>query len=105
MASIAPSSVVDAAVIVGIASTIVLGVMPSVICWLKGKRRWAVIGFFSAWHIVAAFRLAKPESWWARRFYDDAKLEQSRVRFTSETPISGVVSAVSGDDPRQPAPR
>jgi hypothetical protein len=29
----------------------------------------------------AAFRLAKPGSPWARRFYDESKLERSRERF------------------------
>ena len=96
------ASLVGGLVIVSIASTIVLGLVPSVICWLKGKRRWAVIGFFSAWHIVAAFRLAKPESWWARQFYDDVKLKQSRARFASETALGALTGAAMADEPGRP---
>ncbi len=29
---------------------------------------------------VTAIRLGKPESWWARRFYDDAKLRRAYER-------------------------
>ena len=68
-------------IVASVVSTIALGVIPSFVCWLKGKRRWAVIGFFSAWHLVAAYRLAKPDSWWARRFYDDAKRRRASERF------------------------
>jgi hypothetical protein len=102
MILIATSSLVDDLAIASIAVTIALGLIPSVICWLKGKRRWAVIGFFSAWHIVAAFRLAKPESWWARRFYDDVKLDQSRARFASEGSVDPGRAAVSRDRPGPP---
>lgn len=102
MISLATSSLVDDLVIASIAGTIALGLIPSVICWLKGKRRWAVIGFFSAWHIVAAFRLAKPESWWARRFYDDAKLDQSRARFAPEASGGPGPAAVGRDRPGPP---
>jgi hypothetical protein len=76
-------SLEDAIIIASVVSTVVLGVIPSVVCWLKGKRRWAVIGFFSAWHIVAACRLAKPDSWWALRFYDEAKRSQALTRFAA----------------------
>jgi hypothetical protein len=48
----------------------------------KGKIGFAVLGIalFPAW-IVGATRLAKPESWWARRYYDPAKLALGRRRF------------------------
>lgn len=93
----ATSSLVDDLLVASIAITIALGLVPSIICWLKGKRRWAIIGFFSAWHVVAAFRLAKPESWWARRFYDDGKLDESRARFASEGCVGPGSAAVSRD--------
>lgn len=84
MFRVAASSLVHSLVIISIVSTVLLGILPSCVCWLKGKRRWAIIGFFSAWHIIAAFRLAKPESWWARRFYHEGKLEDARARFAAE---------------------
>jgi hypothetical protein len=56
--------------------------VPSVVCWLKGKKLWATIGFISLWHVIPMVRLAKPDSWWARRRYDGRKLERARTRFT-----------------------
>ena len=42
----------------------------SIICMLKGKLVTGVIGvFFQPIAIVGAIRLAKPDSWWAQRFY------------------------------------
>ena len=95
------SSLVHYLVVISIVSTLMLGVIPSVVCWLKGKRRWAIIGFFSAWHIIAAFRLAKPESWWARTFYGEAKLAAARTRFAiRDAPRSGASeSVVAGGRP------
>ncbi len=51
------------------------------VCWLKGKRLWATLGFLSGWHAVPAFRLAKPNSWWADRYYDEAKRQRALMRF------------------------
>jgi signal peptidase I len=50
------------------------------------KRKWAslVVGliFVPVW-VVAASRLAQPNSWWARRFYDGSKLGAARARESS----------------------
>lgn len=51
---------------------------------LKGKYWWAgfhllLIGLWL--FAIPMCRLAKPGSWWARRFYDDAKLRAARERF------------------------
>jgi hypothetical protein len=47
------------------------------------KRKWGsfLVGWVIplAW-IVAALRLAKPESWWAKRFYDEQKILRSEAR-------------------------
>lgn len=58
--------------------------VPSVVCWLKGKRLWATVGFITAWHWIPVFRLAKPDSWWARRYYDDRKMYRARLRFARD---------------------
>jgi hypothetical protein len=55
-----------------------------VVLWLKGKRFWATIGWFTGWHVIPTFRLAKPRSWWARRFYDAAKMQRASDRFGFE---------------------
>ena len=50
-----------------------------VICILKGK--WgmaALVVVAGIIPVIGAFRLAKPGSFWARRFYDDAKRERLR---------------------------
>ena len=43
----------------------------AIIAVLKGKLKMAVLGIiFMVFSLVAACRLAKPDSWWARRFYN-----------------------------------
>src|SRR5213075_479947 len=51
--------------VVGIVLIVGILFAPSVVCWLKGKRWWATLGFFTGWHWIPVFRLAKPNSWWA----------------------------------------
>jgi hypothetical protein len=49
---------------------------------LKGKPWLFLLGFLITWcWLFGALRLAKPQSWWARRFYDSGKLSASRIRF------------------------
>jgi hypothetical protein len=57
--------------------------VPIVICILKRKLIMAIMSLFTTGivAIVGASRLAKPDSYWARRFYDPAKLERARQRF------------------------
>ena len=42
---------------------------------------WFTLGI--TWWI-AAFRLAKPKSWWARHFYGPRKLERAEARWSEE---------------------
>jgi hypothetical protein len=60
----------------------VLTLAPAAVTALKGHLLLFVAGFFVylVWP-VAAFRLAKPNSAWARRYYDAEKLERSRARY------------------------
>jgi hypothetical protein len=53
------------------------------ICILKRKIIMAIASLvtYGITAIVGAARLAKPNSYWARRFYDPAKLERARQRF------------------------
>src|SRR5437763_9948690 len=57
----------------------------SALCAFKGRRGYAVgnllvVGTPVGW--AGAARLAKPGSWWARRFYGPEKLEQAKRRHT-----------------------
>jgi hypothetical protein len=58
----------------------------SAINWLKGKRLWATVGLVTGWNWVPAVRLAKPDSWWARRRYDKGKLRAAKARFAEDLP-------------------
>lgn len=63
----------------------VVGVItvPAGITWAKGQRVAFFLGFFllgMVW-VVAACRLARPESWWARRFYGPEKVQRAANRF------------------------
>jgi hypothetical protein len=68
---------------------VVLGVLivtigiPAGITWSKGQRAAFFLGFLllgMIW-VVAACRLARPTSWWARRFYGPAKLRRAEERY------------------------
>ncbi|HWL32524.1 MAG TPA: hypothetical protein VNP89_02865 [Gaiellaceae bacterium] len=62
--------------------TLLLAVGASiVICAMKGK--WGMVFGGVVLHLlwyVGAIRLAKPNSWWARRFYDASKLATAQSR-------------------------
>jgi hypothetical protein len=56
--------------------------------FLKGKTWMAVISIVIGGPFVTIFgaaRLAKPNSWWARRFYDPTKISRSHTRFPGAT--------------------
>ncbi|HEX2503694.1 MAG TPA: hypothetical protein VHK00_07110 [Miltoncostaeaceae bacterium] len=59
-----------------------LSVVCAVICLAKGKLIVGVVGFL-LWPVAlaGAIRLAEPNSFWARRFYDEEKLQRSRDRY------------------------
>ncbi|MBV9594980.1 MAG: hypothetical protein JO147_14430 [Actinobacteria bacterium] len=53
----------------------------SVVCLLKGKMVFGIVGIvFNPLSIVGAIRLAKPDSWWARRFYAQRPKRMARSR-------------------------
>lgn len=65
---------------------VVVGV-PAEITWSKGQRAVFFLGFLllgMVW-VVAACRLARPSSWWARRFYGPEKMQRALNRFDSGT--------------------
>ena len=64
---------------------IVLLLAYTIVCLLKGKLATGLIGLVvPVISLVGAIRLAKPESYWARRHYSPAKLDKSRARFGAE---------------------
>jgi hypothetical protein len=66
---------------------IILGVLfyvaPAVITVLKGKYGMAVLGLpvHPCWWF-GAIRLAKPNSYWARHFYDADQMRQAEIRYS-----------------------
>ncbi|GAB2928382.1 hypothetical protein GCM10027047_26340 [Rhodococcus aerolatus] len=52
----------------------------SAVCLLKGKVVTAVVGLVSIAGLVGACRLAKPDSWWARRRYAARPRRMARAR-------------------------
>jgi uncharacterized membrane protein len=65
---------------------VVVGI-PAGITWSKGQRAAFVLDFllFGMIWLVAACRLARPSSWWARRFYGPEKMQRAVNRFDSGT--------------------
>jgi hypothetical protein len=66
----------------------------AVICFLKGKLIWGVIGIY-VWPIgvASAFRLARPGSRWAKRRYGPEKLARSRQRYAPEEKVHKPIEA------------
>jgi hypothetical protein len=53
----------------------------AVICAMKGKWVFVALGWFSGiFWIVGAFRLAKPQSRWARRKYGELEMAEAERR-------------------------
>jgi cell division protein FtsW (lipid II flippase) len=61
---------------------VAIGISLMAICWLKGKRGFACLGIVIplVW-LTGAIRLGKPTSYWARRWYGDAKMAEAEQRF------------------------
>jgi hypothetical protein len=59
-----------------------------VICFMKGKLMWGVVGIYAfPIAVYGASRLAKPNSSWAKKRYDEAKMARSRERYKGEEKI------------------
>lgn len=62
---------------------------------LKGRYAMSIVGLFILFGIpaiLAATRLARADSWWARRFYDEAKLIQTGHRYPGNSNISDALT-------------
>ena len=52
-----------------------------IVCLLKGKIVTGLVGFFvPILGLIGAIRLAKPESFWAKRWYGEEKLAKAAER-------------------------
>jgi len=62
---------------------------------LKGRYVLSIVGLFVLFGIpaiLAATRLARADSWWAKRFYDEAKLIQTGHRYPGNSNISDALT-------------
>ncbi|MBI1378575.1 MAG: hypothetical protein GC157_13995 [Frankiales bacterium] len=70
---------------VSVSVLVVVHVGYTLICLLKGKLVTGLVGLaMTILSLVGAIRLAKPDSFWARRFYSPAKMERASARFAGE---------------------
>lgn len=81
MAPFAVATVIQIAYVVGLVVVIFLG--PVTVAEMKGHDflvgfGWLTLGV--TWWI-AAFRLARPESWWARHLYGPGKMARAEARY------------------------
>jgi hypothetical protein len=93
-----------------VAVTVLIDLAFSAVCILKGKLPVALVGvFLPLVSLVGAIRLAKPESWWARRRYRPAsrKFTRSESRFGARYErrwdrihdlIGGAIAEPTGED-------
>lgn len=71
------------AIAYGVGLWVVLIIGPATVTAVKGQ--WALFG--AGWFTlglvwwIAAFRLARPESWWARHLYGSKKLARAEARY------------------------
>lgn len=81
MALFAVSTAVATAYVIGLFAVLIVG--PMTVTALKGQ--WAL--FAAGWLTlglvwsIAALRLARPQSWWSRRFYGPDKLARAQARY------------------------
>lgn len=62
---------------------------------LKGRYAMSIVGLFVLFGIpaiLAATRLARADSWWAKRFYNEAKLIQTGHRYPGRSNISDALT-------------
>ncbi len=62
---------------------------------LKGRYALSLVGLFVLFGIpaiLAATRLARTDSWWAKRFYDDAQISRSTDRYRSGSAINAALT-------------
>jgi hypothetical protein len=81
MGLLAVSTGIQVAYVVGLVVVLFLG--PVTVAEMKGHTVLAAVGWYTlgiAWWI-AAFRLALPDSWWARHFYSAGKLARAEARW------------------------
>lgn len=71
------------AVAYGIGLWVVLIIGPATITALKGQWGLFGAGFLTVGLVwwITVFRLARPESWWARHLYEPKKLARAEARY------------------------
>jgi hypothetical protein len=68
--------------------SLVLNVVFVVICVRTGKLLWGVFGIYLLpVSIIGASRLAKPDSSWAKKRYDEEKMARSHARYDKEKEV------------------
>jgi hypothetical protein len=78
--------VIGVVAILGTLAVVVINCLKGKVWTAIGTLFLGVIGWVCG--IVGASRLAKPSSWWARRFYDESQLARSRNAF-DQAPTPG----------------
>ena len=84
MGLLAVSTGIQIAYVVGLVVVPFLG--PVTVAEMKGHTALVSAGWYTlgiAWWI-AAFRLALPDSWWARHFYGPRKLARAKARWGTD---------------------
>lgn len=89
------------AIAYGIGLWVVLIIGPVTVTAVKGQWPLLDAGFNTVGFVwwIAAFRLARPESWWARHLYSPAKLARAKARYPE------TLNEEEGIDGEQPDPR
>jgi hypothetical protein len=98
---------VENAIIIGLVVAAILSLI--LVSVMKGKYKLALFGaFIPLCALVAAMRLARPESRWAKRHYEPAKLARAKARTASYDarfgPATAWVSDFVAGRPSEPDP-
>ena len=76
--------VADISTVIWPVVVVVVTLGPAAVNFAKGKFWWGLFSFIGVlwpFTVVPAIRLARPESWWARKLYDEKAMARSRLRF------------------------
>jgi len=99
-----PFELDDAASAITVSATVAVSLAVATVAVLKGRILLGAVGlFFLPAGLVAALRLARPTSPWARRNYaqDGERMRRAEERFTRETRLSRRLSDAIGGAPSE----
>jgi hypothetical protein len=101
----APLSEKDQTLIAILILVVTYNIFVVVVCFLKDKPGFAAAGIvWSVFALVGAVRIAKPNSWWSRKYYGPDKMAIALKRFTPQPVLPPPTPPLQRQQPSPPQP-